>query len=240
MHGAALPASELAERLASPKCPHEALSISRAKARARPAHRCRASAEASPPRWRTQEQAMLFLNRRGYAPLTCAKPAGHKLLCPQCSSVAGGSSLSAAARLPSLRLRLAGPAIPPAQMPADRRSQPAAPASSACRRSSPCFPTPASRSRHRPIARRKRNARRMRASAGHEVDIIIGTQIVAKGHHFRSSSWSASSTPIRPEQRLYRASERTFQLLYQVAGRAGREVRAAATASCRPISPSIR
>ena len=67
-----------------------------------------------------------------------------------------------------------------------------------------------------------RGARR-RSREGH-VDIIIGTQLVAKGHHFPKLNLVgvvdadlglASGDP--------RAAERTFQLLHQVAGRAGRE-----------------
>ena len=60
--------------------------------------------------------------------------------------------------------------------------------------------------------------------AGREFDIIIGTQIVAKGHNFpgpqsrRRGRWRS-----RPRARAIRAAaERTFQLLHQVTGRAGR------------------
>ena len=39
------------------------------------------------------EQAMLFLNRRGYAPLTLCEACGHKMTCPQLFGLAGGASL---------------------------------------------------------------------------------------------------------------------------------------------------
>ncbi len=50
------------------------------------------------------EQAMLFLNRRGYAPLTLCQACGHKFTCPQLFVLAGGASLSQAAGLSSMRL----------------------------------------------------------------------------------------------------------------------------------------
>ena len=59
-----------------------------------------------------------------------------------------------------------------------------------------------------------------------EVDILIGTQIMAKGHHF---PWLTLVGVIDADLGLaggdLRASERTFQLLHQVSGRAGREER---------------
>src|SRR5581483_10154955 len=64
----------------------------------------------------------------------------------------------------------------------------------------------------------------IRAFAAGEIDILIGTQIVAKGHHFPNLTLagvvdgdlgSGAGDP--------RAAERTFQLLHQVAGRSGRE-----------------
>jgi len=57
----------------------------------------------------------------------------------------------------------------------------------------------------------------------HKIDILIGTQMVAKGHDFPNVTFvgiiSADSSLNFPD---FRASERTFQLISQVAGRAGR------------------
>ena len=57
----------------------------------------------------------------------------------------------------------------------------------------------------------------------HEIDILIGTQMVAKGHDFPNVTFvgiiSADSSLNFPD---FRAAERTFQLISQVAGRAGR------------------
>ena len=67
-----------------------------------------AVAAACARRWRRRsragEQAMLFLNRRGYAPLTLCEACGHKIDLPQLFGLAGGAPLPKAAGLPSLRL----------------------------------------------------------------------------------------------------------------------------------------
>ena len=58
----------------------------------------------------------------------------------------------------------------------------------------------------------------------HRIDIIIGTQIIAKGHHFpRLTCVGVIDADLGLSGGDLRASERTYQLLHQVAGRAGRE-----------------
>jgi primosomal protein N' (replication factor Y) len=58
----------------------------------------------------------------------------------------------------------------------------------------------------------------------HEVDLIIGTQIIAKGYHFPLLTLvGVIDADLGLQGGDPRAAERTFQLLYQVAGRAGRE-----------------
>jgi primosomal protein N' (replication factor Y) len=59
-----------------------------------------------------------------------------------------------------------------------------------------------------------------------EIDVLIGTQIIAKGHHFPDLTLvGVIDADLGLGGGDLRASERTFQLLYQVAGRAGRETR---------------
>ena len=59
-----------------------------------------------------------------------------------------------------------------------------------------------------------------------EIDILIGTQMAAKGHHFPKLTLVAVvDADLGLNGGDLRAAERTFQLLYQVAGRAGREDR---------------
>jgi primosomal protein N' (replication factor Y) len=63
----------------------------------------------------------------------------------------------------------------------------------------------------------------VRAVAAHEIDIVIGTQIVAKGHHFPMLTLvGVVDGDLGLSGGDLRAAERCFQLLYQVAGRAGR------------------
>jgi len=60
----------------------------------------------------------------------------------------------------------------------------------------------------------------------HEVDIVIGTQIIAKGHHFPMLTLvGVVDADLGLNGGDLRASERTYQLLHQVAGRAGRAER---------------
>jgi primosomal protein N' (replication factor Y) len=59
--------------------------------------------------------------------------------------------------------------------------------------------------------------------ARHEIDLLIGTQIVAKGHHFpRLTLVGVVDADLGLSGGDLRAAERTYQLLHQVAGRAGR------------------
>ena len=72
-----------------------------------------------------------------------------------------------------------------------------------------------------------------------ELDILIGTQMIAKGLHFPNVTLvgivNADMGLFMPD---FRAAERSFQLLTQVAGRAGRgEVKG--KFSCRPVPRSI-
>ncbi|GFO81641.1 MAG: hypothetical protein A49_12680 [Methyloceanibacter sp.] len=64
----------------------------------------------------------------------------------------------------------------------------------------------------------------MREIEDREVDVVIGTQLVAKGHHFPGLALvGVVDADLGLAQGDPRAAERTFQLLSQVTGRAGRE-----------------
>ena len=82
---------------------------------------------------------------------------------------------------------------------------------------------------HRAAAARLRRRRPSRASAevlerfaAPGAKVLVGTQMIAKGHHFPTSRWWASSTPTYAAFPDFRAEERTFAMLVQVGGRSGR------------------
>ncbi|MDR3498509.1 MAG: primosomal protein N' [Parvibaculum sp.] len=173
------------------------------------------------------EQAMLFLNRRGYAPLTLCRTCGHRIECPQCSSWLVehrfrrelvchhcGYTAPVPKACPSCgavdSLVACGPGV-------ERIAEEVA----------EIFPEARvallSSDNHRgPLS----HAEAFRAIEAREVDIIVGTQMVAKGHHF---PWltvvGVVDADLGLENGDLRAAERTFQLLQQVAGRAGRAER---------------
>src|SRR5215212_2492206 len=172
------------------------------------------------------EQTLLFLNRRGYAPLTLCRACAHRYECRNCSAwlvehrfrralvchhcghterrpeacVACGSLDSLVSCGPGVE-RIAEEV---AERFPDRRSIVL----------SSDFPGGAERLRQE-----------LAAIAAGEFDIVIGTQLVAKGHNFpKMTLVGVLDADIGLTSGDPRASERTFQLLQQVAGRAGRGI----------------
>jgi primosomal protein N' (replication factor Y) len=173
------------------------------------------------------EQAMLFLNRRGYAPLTLCGACGHRLQCPNCSAwlvehrFMGrlmchhcGHTAPAPEACPSCgaagRWRACGPGV-------ERLAEEVA----------ADFPDLRSAVMASDTLSGPRAAAELLARiAGHEIDLVIGTQIVAKGHHFPMLTLvGVVDADLGLEGGDLRAAERTHQLLTQVAGRAGRAER---------------
>lgn len=171
------------------------------------------------------QQSLLFLNRRGYAPLTLCRTCGHRLECPQCSAWLVehrfkkrlnchhcGFSLPLPEKCPKCAtpdaLVACGPGVERVAEEVTERF----PDARVALLSSDLIPS---------LVEMRDMIHRIEA---HEIDIIIGTQIVAKGHHFPDLSLvgvvdgdlglAHGADP--------RAGERTFQLLHQVTGRAGR------------------
>ncbi len=170
------------------------------------------------------EQAMLFLNRRGYAPLTLCRACGHRLQCPNCTAWLVehraqrrlachhcGHTLPTPPACPSCGAEHSLVAIGPG---VERVQEEAAALFPEARRlvmASDSIPGPAAAAE----AARKIEAR--------EVDLVIGTQIVAKGWHFPHLTLvGVVDADLGLSGGDLRASERTVQLLHQVAGRAGR------------------
>lgn len=173
------------------------------------------------------EQALLFLNRRGYAPLTLCRTCGHRIECPQCSSWLVEHRFRR-----ELVCHHCGYTAPvPRACPACGHEETLVACGPGVERiaeeARELFPEArlavlSSDNLRGPLSHEEA----FRAIEAREVDIIVGTQIVAKGHHF---PWltvvGVVDADLGLENGDLRAAERTFQLLQQVAGRAGRAER---------------
>ncbi len=170
------------------------------------------------------EQAMLFLNRRGYAPLTLCRTCGHRMQCPNCTAWL----VEHRARR-ELQCHHCGHAVPiPIECPECKAPHSLTPVGPGVERiteeATLIFPDArilvmASDTMPGPDAA----AEAARAIEAREVDLIIGTQIVAKGWHFPHLTLvGVVDADLGLAGGDLRASERTVQLLHQVAGRAGR------------------
>lgn len=170
------------------------------------------------------EQAVLFLNRRGYAPLTLCSGCGHRLQCPNCTAWLVEHRL-----LGRLQCHHCGHQ---ARLPAACPSCGAADSFTACgpgverlfEEVAARFPEArcaimASDTIASPAAATELVSR----MAAREIDVLVGTQIVAKGHHFPLLTLvGVVDADLGLAGGDLRAAERTYQLLAQVAGRAGR------------------
>ena len=177
------------------------------------------------------EQALLFLNRRGFAPLTLCRACGHRLRCPNCSAWLvthrlrqrllchhcgyGRAELDHCPGCGTVDALVAcGPGVERLAEEVARRCCPRR-GVAILTSDSPAWPGAA--------------AALLAAMREHELDLLIGTQIIAKGHHFPDLTLvGVVDGDLGLAGGDLRAAERQFQLLYQVAGprRAGRAARA--------------
>ncbi len=170
------------------------------------------------------EQVLLFLNRRGYAPLTLCRTCGHRFQCPRCTSWLVEHRLQG-----RLQCHHCGFNIPkPEKCPACETEDSLVACGPGVERLAeevelllPGVRMVIATSDN--IASPKAAAELVRRIEDHEIDIIIGTQIVAKGYHFPMLTLvGVVDGDLGLQGGDLRAAERTYQLLYQVAGRAGR------------------
>jgi primosomal protein N' (replication factor Y) len=170
------------------------------------------------------EQSLLFLNRRGYAPLTLCRACGHRFQCPNCSAWLVEHRFRKALVCHHCGHSEKRPDICPACSEADSLAACGPGVERVAEEAALLFPdarllvlssdTPGGLERMRA---------QLEAAARGDYDVIIGTQLVAKGHNFPlltlvgivdADVGLANGDP--------RAAERTFQLLRQATGRAGR------------------
>jgi primosomal protein N' (replication factor Y) (superfamily II helicase) len=172
-----------------------------------------------------REQALLFLNRRGYAPLTLCRACGHRFACNICDAWLVdhrfrkrlvchhcGFSIPRPNACPQCHAEESLAAIGPGVERLQEEVASLFPQARTMVLSSDLITSiEAMRSELTEIAEGR-------------VDIIIGTQLVAKGHHFpRLNLVGVIDADLGLGNGDPRAAERTFQLLNQVIGRAGRE-----------------
>ncbi|HYJ36280.1 MAG TPA: primosomal protein N', partial [Rhizomicrobium sp.] len=170
------------------------------------------------------EQAILFLNRRGYAPLTLCEACGHKFTCPHCSAWLVEHKYKK-----RLACHQCGYELPmPSSCPQCHETGALIPCGPGVERVAEEFAAffpnarysiASSDTLHGPAETQGP----IRAFAKREIDVLIGTQIVAKGHHFPQLTLvGVVDADLGGSDGDLRARERTFQLLHQVSGRAGR------------------
>ncbi len=173
------------------------------------------------------EQALLFLNRRGYAPLTLCRACGHRLQCPNCTAWLVEHRLTGQMQCHHCGYAAALPRDCPECGAEDRMAACGPGVERLAEEVMTLFPdrrlaVMTSDTVRGPAAA----AAFVEAIANRDIDIIIGTQIVAKGHHFPMLTLvGVVDADLGLVGGDLRAAERTFQLLHQVAGRAGREDR---------------
>jgi primosomal protein N' (replication factor Y) (superfamily II helicase) len=182
------------------------------------------------------EQSLLLLNQRGYAPVLFCSDCGWKSDCTNCSAYRVFHQLDRTLRCHHCGLTQPVPRACPSCGNLDIR-----PMGQGTERLEELL-TEALLGHERKnggcarivridadSTRHKGTLEQMLSSVYHgEVDVLIGTQMIAKGHDFRSITLVAA---INPDGALYscdyRASERLFSLLLQVSGRAGRDAQLA-------------
>jgi primosomal protein N' (replication factor Y) (superfamily II helicase) len=171
------------------------------------------------------EQALIYLNRRGYAPLTLCRACGERLQCPYCSAwlvdhrkygrflchyCGHGVNLATTCQKCGAEdaLVACGPGV-------ERIVEEIAARFPSFRTAMISSDTVEDADAMAHIAAKINN---------HDIDVIIGTQMIAKGHHFPDLTLvGVIDADLGLSGGDLRASEKTYQLLHQVAGRAGRE-----------------
>jgi len=170
------------------------------------------------------EQSLLFLNRRGYAPLTLCRHCGHRFQCPNCTAWMVEHRLTA-----RLACHHCGHVMPPPRACPECKEEDALVACGPgveriADEVALLFPDArtaivTSDTLWSP-AKAAEFVNKMEAG---EIDIVIGTQLVTKGYHFPNLTLvGVVDADLGLSGGDLRAAERSFQQIAQVAGRAGR------------------
>jgi len=173
----------------------------------------------------TQRQSLIYMNRRGYAPTSVCRSCGYQVVCSNCTATMVrhqrlskmmchqcGYTQPVPPECPNCGdkegLTLVGPGVERLQ----EEVKALFPNARTLIMSSDTLTTP------------KIMDNMLTRIRDHRVDIIIGTQIIGKGHHFpKLNLIGVIDADLGLNGSDIRATERTYQILHQVAGRAGRE-----------------
>ncbi len=170
------------------------------------------------------QQSLLFLNRRGYAPLTLCRNCGHRFQCPNCSAWLVEHRLSARLTCHHCGHETSPPKVcpecgepdclvacgPGVERIADEVAE-ILPEARVAIATSDTLGSP------------ERAAQFIAEAESGAIDVIVGTQLVTKGFHFPELTLvGVVDADLGLEGGDLRAAERTYQQVAQVAGRAGR------------------
>ena len=190
------------------------------------------------------EQSLLFLNRRGFAPVTICRACGTQVACDNCDA-----RMVEHRFMKRLMCHQCGETKPvPTECPSCKVEGKMAPVGPGIERlgeeAAALFPEARIAVLSSDLFGSARALKqRIEEIAAGEADIILGTQLVAKGHNFPLLTLvGVIDADLGLQGSDLRAAERTFQLMRQVAGRAGRAERRgeALMQSFQPEHPVIR
>ncbi|SMX36971.1 primosomal protein N' [Octadecabacter ascidiaceicola] len=190
------------------------------------------------------EQSLLFLNRRGYAPVTICRACGHQIGCDDCDATMVEHRF-----LKRLMCHQCGETKPmPTVCPSCEAEDRLAPVGPGVERmaeeAQALFPDAKIAVLSSDLYGSARALKEhIESIARGEADVIVGTQLVAKGHNFpKLTLVGVIDADLGLQGSDLRAAERTFQLMRQVAGRAGRAEIAgeAVLQTFQPEHPVIR
>ena len=179
------------------------------------------------------EQCMIFLNRRGYAPVLHCGDCGWKSECPHCSAFRVFHKIDRTLRchhcgfterVPRACPACGNPDIAPLGRGTERLEEHLAELLADVRRPGTDLPVRITRIDADTTKLKGELESQLAAVHAGEVDVLVGTQMIAKGHDFRRITLVAA---VNADGALFssdfRAPERLFGLLLQASGRAGRD-----------------
>ncbi len=172
------------------------------------------------------KQVMLFLNRRGYAPITLCKSCGHKETCKNCSTflVAHKSNNSLLCHYCGYKKYIQSDCSECDEKDSLINCGPGV--ERIAEEVESLWPDEKYIVVTKDSLEKDKDGETISSILNKDVRIIIGTQILSKGHHFPALDLvGVIDADIGLFGADLRASERTYQLLTQVSGRAGRETK---------------